>query len=72
VTISGSKFGTVIGKVTFAGASGTTVDATPSLQANWADTLIKVIVPANAKSGNVVVTPAGGGTPQIIGSFTVQ
>ena len=71
VTISGSGFGAAIGKVTFTGAPGATVDATPTVAVNWNDSTIKVTVPPNAQTGNVVVTPTGGGAAQTVGIFTI-
>jgi len=70
ITISGAGFGTTVGKVSFAGAPGASVDATPSSATNWTDTTISVTVPTGAQTGNVTVTPTGG-TPVIVGSFTI-
>jgi uncharacterized repeat protein (TIGR02543 family) len=68
VTLNGTNFGIVKGAVTFTAAAGGTVDATPT---SWSDTSVKVVVPAGAGSGNVVLTRADQVSPATPKSFAV-
>jgi hypothetical protein len=63
VTITGTGFGADKGTVQFGGIAATDIT-------KWADTKIVVIVPARAKSGNVVVEVRGKG--RIVGTFSIR
>lgn len=75
LTINGSGFGTVQGKVGFANAddgSATFVDALDTQVLTWSDTQITVEVPSHAGTGKVRVTDDGGSFDTSAADLTVS
>jgi len=75
LTITGTGFGSIKGKVGFSNADdgGTTfVDALDSQVTNWSDTEITVKVPSGAGTGIIRVTDNGGFSEVSVGQLTVS